>query len=102
MWSMVTRKTASGASLGAGQAITPLEAMRCYTANPARAEGQAARKGTLSPGKLADLIVLDRDPCAVDPDEIRHTQVLATLVGGQATYRAAGAPSWADELPMRE
>lgn len=64
--------------------------------------GQAARKGTLSPGKLADLIVLDRDPCAVDPDEIRHTQVLATLVGGQATYRAAGTPSWADELPMRE
>ncbi|CFU01768.1 Uncharacterised protein [Bordetella pertussis] len=46
--------------------------------------------------------MLDRDPCAVDPDEIRHTQVLATLVGGQATYRAAGAPSWADELPMRE
>lgn len=40
MWSMVTRKTASGASLGAGQAITPLEAMRCYTANPARAEGR--------------------------------------------------------------
>lgn len=102
MWSMVVRKSASGASLDRRQAITAEEAMRCYTVNPARAEGRAHEKGTLGLGKLADLVILDRDPRAVDAADIRDTQVLATLVGGGATHRADAGPGWACELPVRE
>jgi predicted amidohydrolase YtcJ len=97
MWSMVTRKTASGAEIGAGQAISVDEAMRCYTVNPAVAERQAAIKGTLAPGKLADLIVLDRNLYEVPADAIRGTEVHATLVGGRVAFRSPLA-SWTDEL----
>lgn len=97
IWSMVTRKTASGAEIGAAQAISVDEAMRCYTVNPAIAERQAGFKGTLAPGKLADLIVLDRNLYEIPADAIRGAAVLATLVGGRVAFRSPLA-SWADEL----
>ncbi|KGD89878.1 amidohydrolase [Achromobacter sp. RTa] len=101
MWSMVTRKTASGAEIGAAQAISVDEAMRCYTVNPAIAERQAGSKGSLAPGKLADLIVLDRDLYGIPADAIRETEVRATVVGGRVAFRSPLA-SWADELPEED
>ncbi|ADP18351.1 amidohydrolase family protein 21 [Achromobacter xylosoxidans A8] len=101
MWSMVNRKTASGAGIGAAQAISVDEAMRCYTVNPARAERQYASKGTLAPGKLADLIVLDRDLYRIPADQIKEAAVRATLVGGRAVFRSPLA-SWADQLPEED
>jgi len=101
MWSMVTRKTASGAEIGAAQAISVDEAMRCYTVNPAIAERQAGSKGTLAPGKLADLIVLDRNLYDIPADAIRATEVRATLVGGRVAFRSPLA-SWTDELPEED
>ncbi|MGB3430720.1 amidohydrolase [Achromobacter sp.] len=101
MWSMVTRKTATGAEIGAAQAISVDEAMRCYTVNPALAERQAASKGTLAPGKLADLIVLDHDLYRIPADQIRDTAVRATLVGGRTVFRSPLA-SWADQLPEED
>ncbi len=98
MWSMVTRKTASGAAIGPSQAISVDDAMRCYTVNPAVAERQAGSKGTLAPGKLADLIVLDRNLYEIPEDAIRATEVRATLVGGRVAFRSPLA-SWTDELP---
>jgi predicted amidohydrolase YtcJ len=83
---MVTRKTASGARLNADQAISVEEAIRCYTVSPAIAEGQGVTKGTLAPGRVADLIVLDRDLYAIDAEQIRETQVLTTIVGGRPTF----------------
>lgn len=97
MWSMVTRKTSSGAVIAAKQAITVDEAMRCYTLHPAIAEGRADHKGTLTPGKLADLIVLDRDLYRIEPDDLRHTTVLATFVGGRSTYLSPSL-SWASKF----
>ena len=59
-----------------------------YTVNAAAAAWRAEDTGTLAPGKFADLIVLDRDVFSVDPHEIGETEVLLTLLAGQAVHRA--------------
>lgn len=95
---MVTRRTSTGATINASEAISIEAALRCYTVHPAMAENQANTKGTLAPGRLADLIVLDRDLYAIDAGEIRDTKVHATLVGGRTIYRSPDA-AWASHLP---
>lgn len=73
--------------LGPDQAL-PLEvALRAYTAGSARAAGLAATTGTVTPGRAADLVVLDRDPFTSPPGEIGQTRVVATYVAGEAVYR---------------
>jgi predicted amidohydrolase YtcJ len=79
---MVTRRTTTGADLGAREAVTPLEAVRAYTWLGAWVQREEAEKGSLEPGKLADLIVLDRDVLSCDQGAIAGTQVTATVVGG--------------------
>ncbi len=59
------------------------EALAGYTSGAALAGGLRARTQGLVPGALADLVVLDRDPFACDPDELREVTAVATLVGGQ-------------------
>jgi predicted amidohydrolase YtcJ len=70
------------------QRITVGEAVRAYTWGAAYAAGLEDRLGTLTIGKWADLVVLDRDIFTADPSLIPQTRVLATMVGGQWTYRA--------------
>jgi predicted amidohydrolase YtcJ len=70
------------------QRLTMAEAVWGYTWGPAYASGQLARQGSLTPGKLADLIVLDRDIFAIPPDQIPHTQVLLTIFDGQIVYHS--------------
>ncbi len=69
------------------QRITVGEAVRAYTWGAAWAAGLEPRLGTLTPGKWADLVVLDRDVFTADPSLIPQTRVLATMVGGRWTYR---------------
>jgi predicted amidohydrolase YtcJ len=69
------------------QRITVEEAVRAYTWGAAYAAGLEDRLGTLTPGKLADLVVLDRDIFSADPSLIPQTQVLGTMVGGRWVYR---------------
>jgi predicted amidohydrolase YtcJ len=85
---MVTRRTQSGADLDVGEAVTPAEAVRAYTWLGAWAQREEGEKGSLERGKLADLIVLDRDVLAGDPAEIAGTKVTATVVGGVVRHRA--------------
>lgn len=75
---------------GTAERINTAEALAAYTAGSAAAEGMAAQKGTLSPGKWADLIVLSADPTAVAPDKIGEIEVLLTMVGGRVVYRRGG------------
>ena len=86
----VTRRRSDGSPGPEGwypeQRLTVEEAVRAYTLGAAQAVGLGDRLGSLSPGKLADLIVLDRDIFACDPMEIAETQVLATMIGGQFVY----------------
>lgn len=79
---MVTRRSQTGADLDAAEAVTPHQALAAYTTLGAWAQREEADKGSLEPGKLADLAVLDTDILACDPALIRATRVTATVVGG--------------------
>src|ERR1700728_53040 len=87
---MVNRRAASGAPFNAAEAITAEEALRAYTYGSAYASKQEDVKGSIEPGKLADLTVLSEDPTAVSPDRIAGLEVVATFVDGRLRY-AAGA-----------
>ena len=89
-WCAVNRVTKAGAQLDEDQKVTPYQAMRAITFNGAYQYGEEDLKGTLEAGKLADLVVLDRNPLAVDPREIRDIKVLATIKEGETLYERDG------------
>lgn len=68
------------------QRITPAEAIRCYTLNSAYAEFTEKRKGSITPGKLADLVVLSKNILEVNPLEILDTRVDMTFFGGELVF----------------
>ncbi len=68
------------------QKIPVEEALRSYTANAARASFDEARKGILSPGRLADFVVLDRNIFEIPAPQIREVKVLTTFVGGRKVF----------------
>ena len=86
--SMVTRKDAQGRVWGPSQRISVAEAMRICTMNGAYASFEERIKGSLTPGKLADIAILEKDPHDVDPDGIADIKVLRTILGGRTTYQA--------------
>ena len=91
---MVNRRTASGAPFNAGEAITGgAGPVRVYIRASAYASRQEHVKGSITPGKLADLVVLSEDPTAVSPSHIAGLQVLATIIGGQCRFPSSGAIS---------
>jgi predicted amidohydrolase YtcJ len=70
------------------QRLTVEKAVRGYTIGPAYAAGMEDRLGSLTPGKWADLTILDQDIFAIEPMEILNTHVLATLTAGRFVWRA--------------
>ncbi|MDX1482592.1 MAG: amidohydrolase [Woeseiaceae bacterium] len=86
--SMVTRKDVRGRVWGPSQRITVSEAMRICTMHGAYASFEEDIKGSLTPGKLADFVILESDPHAVDPDAIVDIRVLRTVMGGRTTHEA--------------
>jgi hypothetical protein len=88
MWSAVNRVMREGGVLGPQQRITALEALQAITINAAIQYQEADTKGTLEPGKLADLVILDRNPLTVDPMTIKDIKVLQTLKEGKTVYAA--------------
>jgi predicted amidohydrolase YtcJ len=92
----VTRRRADGFPGPEGwypeQRLTVAEAVRAYTLGAARAAGLEDRLGTLAPGKLADLVVLDRDIFTCDPMAVAETQVVATMIAGQFVWEDENAP----------
>jgi predicted amidohydrolase YtcJ len=92
----LTRQTSEGKPEGGfvpGQRLSLEEAIRGYTLGAAFAGRREKTEGSLEPGKLADLILLDRDLFKIEPSEIGHTEVLMTMVGGKIVYEAS---SWKD------
>ena len=65
------------------QKIAVEEALRAYTTGGAYGSFDESRKGSLAVGKLADLVLLDRDIFSIPPEQIRDAKVLATVVGGK-------------------
>ena len=66
------------------------DAIRAYTHGSAYAEFMETRKGTLESGKLADIVILDRNLLAISPSEILRTNVLYTILGGRIIYSKYG------------
>jgi len=83
---MVRRRSGTGADLDASEAVSPQQALAAYTRLGAWAQREEQEKGSLEPGKLADLAVLDTDILACDPAAIRDTRVVATVVGGSLRH----------------
>lgn len=86
MWSMVTRKTERGTVIVPQEAITREEALKIYTINNAYASFEEAIKGSIEPGKLADLVVLSDDILTCPEDHIRNITPELTMVGGRIVY----------------
>ena len=86
--SMVTRKDMQGRTWGENQRISVREALRISTLNGAYASFEEHEKGSLTPGKLADFVMLEQDPDAADPDSIKDIKVIATYMDGRATFEA--------------
>jgi predicted amidohydrolase YtcJ len=73
------------------QALTVEQALAATTVVPAYLAGDERRRGTLVPGRLADLVVLDRDPVTCRPDELRSVEIVATMVAGRWVHNP---PPW--------
>ena len=67
-------------------ALTPGEVLYCWSRNGYAAQRSLEQAGTLTEGKWADLIVLDRDLFSCDPEEYRSVKVIKTVVGGKTVY----------------
>lgn len=87
--SMVTRKDTEGRVWGANQRVTVDEALRICTRNGAYASFEEHVKGSITPGKYADFVLLGQDPHEADPDALKEIPIVHTVVGGQTMYRKA-------------
>jgi predicted amidohydrolase YtcJ len=92
MQALVTRETveSDGAAVGPGEAITAYEALRAWTLDAAYQQHADRRKGSLAPGKLADVAIVDADPLTVPADRLHAIAPLATVVGGRVVHDADG------------
>ncbi|HYX43175.1 MAG TPA: amidohydrolase, partial [Pyrinomonadaceae bacterium] len=92
IYAATTRRTLDGRNPNGWipeQKITVEEAVHAYTVGSAYAEFTEQEKGTLTPGKLADLVLVDRDIFKIDPVEIEHARVTMTIMDGRVVYEAA-------------
>jgi predicted amidohydrolase YtcJ len=86
IYSAISRKTETGKIVGEAEKIDPLHALRMYTVHAARASFEEGLKGSISPAKLADLVVLNEDPTTAPPDEIKDIEVEMTIVNGEVVW----------------
>lgn len=92
IYAAVTRRTLDGKNPSGWipeQKITIEEAVRAYTVGSAYAEFQDGAKGALTPGRLADLVMLSQDIFTIDPREIEKVKVVLTIMDGRTVYAAA-------------
>ncbi|MFQ5527247.1 MAG: amidohydrolase [Thermoanaerobaculia bacterium] len=99
IYAAVTRRTLGGepaAGWFPEERVSLETALAAFTVNNAWAAGEEALKGTLEPGKLADLVVLDQDPFELEPSELKDIRVAWTIIGGEVVYSAPSVaqPMW--------
>ena len=82
----VERRTRTGKVLGEDQRISIMRALKAVTIDAAFAHFEEDAKGSIAAGKLADLVVLDRDPKAVDPQDLESVQVVETIKEGATVF----------------
>lgn len=92
-YALVTRTMSHGKSFNPKQVMTRAQALKAYTLDAAYAAFEDDIKGSIKPGKLADLTILSQDITAVSEQEILNTQVEMTVVGGQVLYERKPTPN---------
>ena len=88
LWCAVNRRSKSGRVLGPALAVSAEDALRAVTVNAAWQYGEEGKKGILAPGMAADFVILDRDPMAVPPEELRDLKVCMTIKKDKVVYQA--------------
>ena len=92
MWTVVTRTTERGTVIMPSEAISREEALKMYTINNAYASFEESLKGSIEPGKLADLTILSDDLLTCPVDQIRNIESELTLLGGKIVYSSGKVP----------
>lgn len=87
IWSAVNRISRSGEVIGPNERISPYQALKGITVNAAYQLGEEESKGSLAPGKLADLVILDKDPLKVDSQAIKDIRVTGTFKEGKQVWK---------------
>ncbi|MEN1761210.1 amidohydrolase [Anoxynatronum sibiricum] len=93
LYSLVTRKGLQGYQLGADECVCLRDAIQMMTYNGAKLTGEENIKGSIEEGKLADLIVLDRNINHTDTEDLKSIKVALTMVGGKVVYQHQGSAS---------
>jgi predicted amidohydrolase YtcJ len=84
----VNRMTRNGKVLGAGECVSPYDALKAYSTDAAYCSYEEDLKGSITAGKLADFTVLSENPLKAAPGKIKDIQVIETVVGGESVYHA--------------
>ncbi|KYP13142.1 amidohydrolase [Flavihumibacter sp. CACIAM 22H1] len=87
VWTAVSRTSRTGKIIGEGEKLTPYEALKCITDWSAYQHFEEQTKGTITKGKLADLVILDKNPLKVKVDDIKEIKVLETIKAGKRIYK---------------
>ncbi len=90
LWVTLTRKTERGQPLVSEEKLSREQAIRLYTINNAYLHNEEKWKGSLEVGKVADMILIDRDYLSCPVDEVRTTKVLWTILGGKVVFQWKG------------
>ncbi len=86
MYAAISRMGEKGDIVGRQEKISAIDALRMYTLNAATAAFEETIKGTITPGKLADLVALNGDPAQLPPDEVKNLEVKMTVIGGEVVW----------------
>jgi predicted amidohydrolase YtcJ len=87
LWTQVTRLTTAGKVMHPEQKITRAEALKTHTIWAAYLQFAEKERGSIEPGKLADLVVIDRDYLTCPESAIREIQPVMTVIDGRVVYR---------------
>jgi predicted amidohydrolase YtcJ len=87
LWTTVNRVSRSGTVLGPNERLTAYQALQAITSWSAWQHFEDKTKGSLKPGKLADMVILDQNPLKIDPMKLKEIQVLETIKEGVTVYK---------------
>jgi len=87
LWSAVNRISRASAQVGTDQKVTPYEGLQAMTINVAAQYDEANSKGSLTSGKRADIVILDKNPLKVDPMAIKDIKIMETIKDGKSIYK---------------
>ncbi len=86
IYAAISRRAETGEAVLSQESVPPLEALRTYTVNAAYASFEEGSKGSIMPGKFADLVVLSDDPTKVPTEEVKNLQVEMTIIDGDIVW----------------